>query len=550
MAFAMLRPMATHLAYPDHSVLSEDEETRSESDGSSEQSYGCCAEKRRRVSRKPAVSSVLIVKQRNAANARERDRTQSVNTAFTALRTLIPTEPVDRKLSKIETLRLASSYISHLANVLLIGDGGEDAQPCLSAVCSAQGESGGKQPRTICTFCLSNQRKGSNVALNQQKHDTPPPSSVLFLIFLMSDVSFSLQIPCTVNLEEGVEYQKITWYKVFGPGSLVGLVRKDIHTNITQHYKFANDSYQIGTDLSLLHVPEHNQAECEIYRCCLWPPVGHQILQSDYSLPEGCQSKAVKRTEFSYPLQGTHKLTFTANKCQTFVIIAAWILVLVLHCWSGLSQPDNVLANCNDDIRLPCSVSKPGTTYRYMVWYRNETAIIKKKINDVLFFNNSSPASLGVQDTLVLQNAQPSDNGYYQCFLAADVGQKDRHSYVSLTVSVFNLLQMSLSAQKEQSFITIPCQAKREAEVQYRRITWYKVEIGSNDLIGLVMKNLNTQETVLYKFTNQSYEVEDDYSLLLPEAGKSDCGHYRCTLWPPVGHYIQDGDYEYYPLGN
>ncbi|KAM9475095.1 hypothetical protein PDJAM_G00239940 [Pangasius djambal] len=160
MAFAMLRPMATHLAYPDHSMLSEDEETRSESDGSSEQSYGCCAEKRRRVARKPAVGSVLIVKQRNAANARERDRTQSVNTAFTALRTLIPTEPVDRKLSKIETLRLASSYISHLANVLLIGDGGEDAQPCLSAVCSAQGETGGKQPRTICTFCLSNQRKG------------------------------------------------------------------------------------------------------------------------------------------------------------------------------------------------------------------------------------------------------------------------------------------------------------------------------------------------------------------------------------------------------
>lgn len=71
--------------------------------------------------------------QRQAANARERDRTHSVNTAFTALRTLIPTEPADRKLSKIETLRLASSYIAHLANVLLLGDayGGGDGQPCL-----------------------------------------------------------------------------------------------------------------------------------------------------------------------------------------------------------------------------------------------------------------------------------------------------------------------------------------------------------------------------------------------------------------------------------
>ncbi|XP_071777541.1 transcription factor 15 [Centroberyx gerrardi] len=162
MTFAMLRPMATHLIYSDLSMMSEDDENRSESDGSSDQSYGVCSttEKRRRLSRKSEGGNVVIIKQRNAANARERDRTQSVNTAFTALRTLIPTEPVDRKLSKIETLRLASSYISHLANVLLLGDGGSgDGQPCLGAV-YAQGESGAKQPRTICTFCLSNQRKG------------------------------------------------------------------------------------------------------------------------------------------------------------------------------------------------------------------------------------------------------------------------------------------------------------------------------------------------------------------------------------------------------
>ncbi|MBN3296782.1 TCF15 factor, partial [Amia calva] len=166
MTFAMLRPMATHLIYPDLSLMSEDEENRSESDGSSDQSFGCCAgaDKRRRMSRKSGVGGVVVVKQRHAANARERDRTQSVNTAFTALRTLIPTEPVDRKLSKIETLRLASSYISHLANVLLVGDGSEDGQPCLTAVYSAQAEGEGKQPRTICTFCLSNQRKGVSLS--------------------------------------------------------------------------------------------------------------------------------------------------------------------------------------------------------------------------------------------------------------------------------------------------------------------------------------------------------------------------------------------------
>ncbi|XP_053481370.1 uncharacterized protein LOC128608029 [Ictalurus furcatus] len=127
---------------------------------------------------------------------------------------------------------------------------------------------------------------------------------MLFLIFPMPDV-LSLQVPCTVNQEEGVEYRKITWYKVsVSSGSLVGLVMKDIHTNTTHLYKFANHSYQVGNDLSLLHVPECSQDECEMYRCCVWPPVGHRILQSDYSLPQGCQSNDVGMTELSFQLQG------------------------------------------------------------------------------------------------------------------------------------------------------------------------------------------------------------------------------------------------------
>lgn len=46
----------------------------------------------------------------------------SVNSAFSTLRLLIPTEPKNRKLSKIETLRLAKSYISHLHATLSIGE--------------------------------------------------------------------------------------------------------------------------------------------------------------------------------------------------------------------------------------------------------------------------------------------------------------------------------------------------------------------------------------------------------------------------------------------
>ncbi|KAM9828491.1 transcription factor 15 [Syngnathus typhle] len=169
MAFAMLRPVAEERFYSDLSVASEDDDRCSESDdSSSERLYG---DKRARTARK--AGGAMVVKQqqqqqqqRSAANARERGRTQSVNSAFTALRTLIPTEPVDRKLSKIETLRLASSYISHLANVLLVGgdscaDGG--GQPCFDALHAQAGDKASKQPRTICTFCLSNQRKGVRV---------------------------------------------------------------------------------------------------------------------------------------------------------------------------------------------------------------------------------------------------------------------------------------------------------------------------------------------------------------------------------------------------
>ena len=55
--------------------------------------------------------------QRVIANIRERQRTQSLNEAFASLREIIPTLPSD-KLSKIQTLKLASRYIDFLYQVL------------------------------------------------------------------------------------------------------------------------------------------------------------------------------------------------------------------------------------------------------------------------------------------------------------------------------------------------------------------------------------------------------------------------------------------------
>lgn len=59
--------------------------------------------------------------QRFVANVRERQRTQSLNDAFTQLRRIVPSLPSD-KLSKIQTLKLASRYIDFLYEVLRVGE--------------------------------------------------------------------------------------------------------------------------------------------------------------------------------------------------------------------------------------------------------------------------------------------------------------------------------------------------------------------------------------------------------------------------------------------
>lgn len=56
--------------------------------------------------------------QRNAANARERARMRVLSKAFGRLKTTLPWVPPDTKLSKLDTLRLASSYIAHLKQIL------------------------------------------------------------------------------------------------------------------------------------------------------------------------------------------------------------------------------------------------------------------------------------------------------------------------------------------------------------------------------------------------------------------------------------------------
>lgn len=61
---------------------------------------------------------VISHDQRHAANIRERRRMYHLNEAFDRLRKRVPTFAYEKKLSRIETLKLAVTYITFMADLL------------------------------------------------------------------------------------------------------------------------------------------------------------------------------------------------------------------------------------------------------------------------------------------------------------------------------------------------------------------------------------------------------------------------------------------------
>ncbi|XP_023662658.1 transcription factor 21 [Paramormyrops kingsleyae] len=97
------------------------EESSNCESGSRRKERGASEKKRKASSRKSALNGVAHEGkqvQRNAANARERARMRVLSKAFSRLKTTLPWVPPDTKLSKLDTLRLASSYIAHLRQIL------------------------------------------------------------------------------------------------------------------------------------------------------------------------------------------------------------------------------------------------------------------------------------------------------------------------------------------------------------------------------------------------------------------------------------------------
>ena len=81
-------------------------------------SSGSVAEQRKLSREEKRRRRRASIKYRTAHATRERLRVEAFNSAFCTLRQLLPTLPPDKKLSKIEILRLAICYITYLNNVL------------------------------------------------------------------------------------------------------------------------------------------------------------------------------------------------------------------------------------------------------------------------------------------------------------------------------------------------------------------------------------------------------------------------------------------------
>ncbi|XP_047471080.1 protein atonal-like [Penaeus chinensis] len=83
----------------------------------SSRSSSRCGARKQRSGRE--VTDGVRKKRRLAANARERRRMDNLNQAFDRLRSVLPQLCDDRKLSKYDTLQMAHTYITTLADLLI-----------------------------------------------------------------------------------------------------------------------------------------------------------------------------------------------------------------------------------------------------------------------------------------------------------------------------------------------------------------------------------------------------------------------------------------------
>ena len=92
---------------------------------------------------------------RSAANARERTRMRVLSKSFERLKLMLPWVPADTKLSKLDTLRLAMTYINHLHTLLVESD--SDSQEDTSTSLSVKRSWPYNQPTSLSSGLMSEQ---------------------------------------------------------------------------------------------------------------------------------------------------------------------------------------------------------------------------------------------------------------------------------------------------------------------------------------------------------------------------------------------------------
>ena len=110
---------------------------------------------------------------RSAANARERTRMRVLSKSFERLKLTLPWVPADTKLSKLDTLRLAMTYINHLHTLLMETD--SDSQEDPGATLSVKRSWPYNQPASLPSGLMSEQGRfeDNNNKMDQAFLDDP-----------------------------------------------------------------------------------------------------------------------------------------------------------------------------------------------------------------------------------------------------------------------------------------------------------------------------------------------------------------------------------------
>ena len=102
------------------------------------------------------VRQTTLTSSPRVANVREKRRMLCINSAFDQLRRCVPTFPYERRLSKIDTLRLAISYI-HLLRAVL-----DSSLPPVDFFCCVLQDFHGRNPDALFTSDVSSVNNAGN----------------------------------------------------------------------------------------------------------------------------------------------------------------------------------------------------------------------------------------------------------------------------------------------------------------------------------------------------------------------------------------------------